>query len=484
MIALPTSAVAPLLGLEATATRLLWGSAAVFVLANLLLLLAPRGARVGRRLAIVCAGGVIAALGAVLVFGLHSGALILPVVGLHVIGLGGSRWIARGAFLGFAGGHLALAALIELGWLHDPGLVSTGDLPRQARLLLEATVLAVLGGLYLHARRARRDGIRAMRELAAAERSLGERDAQLREAQQELAQSLHLQAEGRWSHQVLGSFRLGRVIGRGAVGEIYAGHHVLTGEPAAIKLLQVETAEVPGNLERFQREARAAASLRSAHVVRVLEVSGAGAPVPYLAMEHLAGADLAAYLRARGRLPAVEVVELVWQLAAGLEVARLAGVVHRDLKPQNVFRTVDGRGAVVWKLLDFGVSKLAGGDGTLTQGCVIGTPHYMSPEQATGRPTDHRADVYGLAALAYRCLTGRPPFAGVEMPALLFHVAAAEPPPAGSLVALPPAVDLVLGRALAKLPEDRYWTAVELAADLAAAVASPGPGAASSPARP
>ncbi len=469
VLAIPSAAITPLLGVEASAERLLWASTAVFVLANLLLLLAGR-VWTAPRLVAVWFSGVCAALGSVFVYGLQSGALILPTLGLYVIALGQHRWIARGSFLMFAIGHATLIALCLTGHVRDRGLVSTRSDRPEIQLVLEASFLCVLVAAYVHARASRRTSVRSLRQLEAAVTTIGEREAQLHEVHQDLEHSMRLGDEGRWSHQVLGSFRLGAVIGRGAVGEVYAGHHVTTGEPAAVKLLQVETAEVPGNLARFEREARAAASLRSAHVVRVLEVSVTGAPVPYLAMELLQGTDLSGYLRAKGRLPLHEVVELAWQLAAGLEVARLVGVVHRDLKPQNVFRAVDERGAAVWKILDFGVSKLADGAGTLTHGHLIGTPHYMSPEQAAGRETDHRSDVYALAALCYRCLTGRPPFAGIEMPALIFHVVHEVAPRVGLLVRVPAIVDSVLACGLAKRPDQRYWTAVELAAALGAAV--------------
>src|SRR5690606_30037042 len=160
------------------------------------------------------------------------------------------------------------------------------------------------------------------------------------------------------------------------------------------------TAE-PDVLTRFLREARAAASLRSPHVASLLGVGTDGASLPYLALERLRGQDLSQRLREQRRLSPPAVVELVQHAARGLDAAHAAGIVHRDIKPQTLFyaRTPGGS---IWKLLDFGVSRFEDHQGTLTQGRVVGTPVYMAPEQARGEDTDHRADVYSLAAVAYR----------------------------------------------------------------------------------
>src|SRR5262249_43833071 len=149
-------------------------------------------------------------------------------------------------------------------------------------------------------------------------------------------------------------------------------------------------------LERFHREMAVAARLESPHIVRVFELAAPDAPVPYLAMERLHGTDLATRLRADNRLPSDELVVLLDHVARGLEVARLAGVVHRDLKPHNLFLHAGG----TWKILDFGVSKLVGTEGTLTGEGIVGTPQYMAPEQASGGQVTHASDVYALGAIA------------------------------------------------------------------------------------
>ena len=139
--------------------------------------------------------------------------------------------------------------------------------------------------------------------------------------------------------------------------------------------------------------------------------------------------------------------------------------MHRDLKPQNLFFTDDG----VWKLLDFGVALLANSTGTLTRGDAIGTPAYMAPEQARGEPVDHRADVYALGAVLYRCLTGQPAFAGGDTPALLYAVVHQSPVRPSALQPVPAAIEQVLALAMAKAREDRLQTAAELVAAFIAA---------------
>jgi serine/threonine-protein kinase len=222
-------------------------------------------------------------------------------------------------------------------------------------------------------------------------------------------------------------------------------------------------------VRRFLREVRIAASLDSPHVVRVVEVGDESAPLPYLAMERLRGEDLAQILRHQQRLPANEVVELVRQVGRGLNAAREGGIVHRDLKPQNLFR-VDGE-QPVWKILDFGVSKLVESGGTLTKGETVGTPNYMAPEQARGDEVDWRSDLYALGAIAYRALTGRQPFRGDELAVILVRVLGEMPMRPSAVAELHRNVDLALALALAKNPADRLESAEQLADVLEAACA-------------
>jgi serine/threonine-protein kinase len=161
---------------------------------------------------------------------------------------------------------------------------------------------------------------------------------------------------------------------------------------------------------------------------------------------------------------------MVQQIAAGLTVAHTTGVVHRDLKPHNLFLAEQG-GVLTWKLLDFGVSKLADSGGTLTAGHVIGTPGYMAPEQAKSEDVDQRADVYALAAIAYRCLTGHPPFTGKDVPTTLYDVVYKMPTRPSLLVELPADVDRALALGMAKQRGERLASAAELADVLTRAAA-------------
>jgi serine/threonine-protein kinase len=215
-------------------------------------------------------------------------------------------------------------------------------------------------------------------------------------------------------------------------------------------------------VERFFREAEIAGKLSCPNVVRLVESGGSRATVPYLAMERLHGEDLAEYLRAHKRMPMRRVLTMLRQVGVGLDAARAAGVVHRDLKPRNLFLAKVG-GEEVWKILDFGVSKLMTHEGTLTQGAIVGTPATMAPEQASGKHVDHRADLFSLGVIAYRAITGRPPFAGDSSVEILYKVVHTMPPRPSELAVVGEEVELVLALALAKNPNERFDSAADLA---------------------
>lgn len=241
------------------------------------------------------------------------------------------------------------------------------------------------------------------------------------------------------------------------MGEVYAAVDTRSGAPVAIKLLAEASLGNANHVLRFFRELRTAARVTSPHVVQVIEVGEQ--PVPYLVMERLEGKTLAEIARERRVLPADEVVELVSQIAIGITAAAEAGVVHRDLKPQNVFCH---RG--VWKLLDFGVARGVEHGDTLTAGHIVGTPSYMAPEQATGGEVDHRTDLYAIAAIAYRVLTGYAPFLSTEVAETLYRVVHTRPiRPSLLAPELHPDVDLVLAVGLAPRASGRFSTATELA---------------------
>jgi serine/threonine protein kinase len=241
------------------------------------------------------------------------------------------------------------------------------------------------------------------------------------------------------------------------MGEVYEGTSS-SGEPCAVKLLHLHLVSDRNHYARFVRETRIAASLTVANVVRVLESSDENAVLPYLVMERLIGEDLGAHLGKVIKLPPRDVLELVSQIAGGVDAAHAVGIVHRDLKPQNIFRAEAAQG-VVWKVLDFGVSKLLDQNATLSQGVVVGTPQYMAPEQARGEVVDVRADFYSLALITYRALTGRPAFIVSDVRALLAVVSSRMPPRPSDMLELPTEVDDVIAVAMSKDPRDRFASA-------------------------
>jgi serine/threonine-protein kinase len=256
------------------------------------------------------------------------------------------------------------------------------------------------------------------------------------------------------------------------MGEVYEAVHVETGAPAAIKLLLAEMLRSPDAILRFIREAGIAASLQVRHVVRVYEIGGLDAPIPYIAMERLEGTDLSDHLRQHGRLSFEAAIRMVHEVARGLEAARDAGIVHRDLKPANLFHAKGEDGKHVWKILDFGVSKLIGTmQGTLSkENALVGTPEYMAPEQPLWRDITHRTDIHALGVILYRALTGAPAFTGEGLMDTIYNVVNRMPSrPSEVWTQLPRDVDLVLTIAMAKRPEDRFERARDLAEALVAA---------------
>jgi serine/threonine-protein kinase len=272
------------------------------------------------------------------------------------------------------------------------------------------------------------------------------------------------------------TYEIVRTVGAGGMSEVYEARHSRLPGRFAVKILKAEVA--PGSIawQRFRREAEIASSLRHPHIVQVIDFHHTDDGVPYLVMELLEGEDLSVTLARQGRLSPARVRGIVDQIASALGAAHGQGVVHRDLKPQNVFLTAVGEGAQsrdFVKVLDFGISKVRTA-ATLTGESLIGTPRYMAPEQAQGRQDDidGRTDEFALGAIAWEMLSGAAAFdGGDDVPATLFRIVNEPPAPLGS----PPgengaAIEAVLLRALAKRREDRYLTVAELALALAAAV--------------
>jgi len=397
-----------------------------------------------------------------------------PIVAMFILNvytacLGYGRRVAFVTLVGSILPFVGLAIPISAGWIVDGGLMSTtAYVGAFGRYVVVAAFTAFLILVYTQARKTREVMVTSLAERDAAIRTASHREALFIEARRDLENALQAGGLGRFTDQTLGSYKLGAVLARGGMGEVYEAVNVKDGTPAAVKMLLPEVLSRTDFVRRFLREVRIAASLDSPHVVKVLEVGDESAPLPYLAMERLDGEDLAQILRRKERLTPAETIDLARQVGNGLRVAQGAGIVHRDLKPQNLFLAKDQ----TWKILDFGISKLADQGGTLTEGVAVGTPQYMAPEQARNGEVGPPADMYGLGAVAYRALTGSQPFKAENVAEVLVSVMVAMPVRPTLLAELPRDVDLVLAIALAKDPKDRFESGDALADALEAATTS------------
>jgi len=413
-------------------------------------------------LALVC---VVNAHVAVLYFGTFTATPLIVVIGIHFVARTEAERAARWIFAAAVTMYSLCALAITSGAIADPGVFAS-DRPvgAVAQLAGAGFVLGTYTLAYVTARVFRRASLHSIESLQRATRLASQRDALMDELRLDLERALRVGGPGRYTDQTIGGYRLGALLGRGAMGEVYDAIELDTGEPAALKLVRRELLADPTHVARFLRESRAAGALASPHVVKLLE-AGDRDP-PYLAMERLHGQTLAERLRSEGRLTPPALAVLIREVGAGLDAASAAGIIHRDVKPQNLFHDR------VWKILDFGVATLAeDGSGTLTQGGIVGTPSYMAPEQAQGKQLDGRADLYALAAVAYRCVTGRHPFSGADTPALLYAAVHKMPPQPSAAAELPLDVDRWFALALAKDPDGRFATGAAMASAFDAALA-------------
>ncbi|MCC6750338.1 MAG: serine/threonine protein kinase [Deltaproteobacteria bacterium] len=256
---------------------------------------------------------------------------------------------------------------------------------------------------------------------------------------------------------LLGRFQVERTLGRGGMGAVYLATDRQMGEQVALKVIARNLSDDPAAAERFRREASSARKVTHPNVIRIHDL-GEAEGLLFLSMEYFPGLTLAELLSRRRHLPLDETRALVGQICDALAAAHQAGVIHRDLKPQNVL--VNERGEL--RVIDFGLAKASFFAGMTATGLILGTPEYMAPEQVRGQPMDARTDVYALGAMTYHLLCGRPPFVADSPIAVGFLHCSEEPlPPSTRRTELPAAVDEPVLRALAKDPARRFATVLE-----------------------
>ena len=275
--------------------------------------------------------------------------------------------------------------------------------------------------------------------------------------------------------QVLaGKYRVERVLGSGGMGVVVAAWHLELEQRVAVKFLHPLALERADTAERFRREARSAAKIRSEHVARVIDVGIMEGGVPYMVMEYLEGHDVSDEMAKVGMLPIEDAVDFVLQAIEALAEAHAAGIVHRDLKPANLFIATRADGTRIVKVLDFGISKsllgVSASELSLTRTSVlIGSPLYMSPEQMrSAKDVDTRTDIWSLGVILYEMITGRPPYTGDSIPALCASLLNDVPQSMRTLRSdVPPELEDIIGHCLAKDRNQRFGTVSELARALA-----------------
>jgi serine/threonine protein kinase len=270
------------------------------------------------------------------------------------------------------------------------------------------------------------------------------------------------------------SLRLVRPLAAGGMASIWIAEHFGLSTQVVVKFIAAGLADNPAVVARFRREAAAASQMRSPHVVQMIDYGVTRGGVPFIAMELLEGHDLGRQLRAQGVMPPREVATIVSQTAKALARAHERGVIHRDVKPANIFLADVGAGEAFVKVLDFGIAKAIGHDSmdATTAGVMIGTPYYMSPEQILGLKTiGHQADLWSLGVVSFEALTGRLPFTGETIPSVSMKIChGAIPRPSDVNPRLPPFVDTWFARACSRDPEQRFRNALEMADALEQAV--------------
>ena len=265
-----------------------------------------------------------------------------------------------------------------------------------------------------------------------------------------------------------GKYRLEKVAGEGGMGVVYAAQHLVLKQRVAVKVLLPAAATSEHVVERFAREAQAAARIESEHVARVMDAGTTEAGAPFLVMEYLEGCDLEELLAVEGPLPLADVVDYLLQALEALAHAHAVGLVHRDIKPANLFLACRADGGNVIKMLDFGISKTTESrpeDRVLTGHAVLGSPVYMSPEQLrNAKDIDARADLWSLGVVAYELLCGKPPFDGDGVGEIFAAILEKDAEPLHTRNGrLAPELSAVIAKCLQRKPEDRWADAALLA---------------------
>jgi tRNA A-37 threonylcarbamoyl transferase component Bud32 len=269
-----------------------------------------------------------------------------------------------------------------------------------------------------------------------------------------------------------GKYAVERIIGRGGSGYVAAAQHLVLQQRVALKFLRPELGEKPDVCRRFLREAQAAARMKGEHVARVLDADTLQSGEPYLVMEYLEGEDVAALLRRRERLTVAEATDYVLQACEAVHEAHTLRIIHRDVKPANLFLTRTPEGTARIKVLDFGLSKVLGWEGgteSLTDSNhIMGSPYFMSPEQIrTPREVDERTDIWSLGATLFNLLTGHVPFDGASMMEVCAALLCGPAPQITRFRSdVPPQLEVVVLRCLRIEPQERHGSVVELAREL------------------
>ena len=269
-------------------------------------------------------------------------------------------------------------------------------------------------------------------------------------------------------------------LGEGGMGTVYLGEHVKMGRKSAIKVMTQAMSNDPDAVSRFNREASNASRLSHPNICQVYDFGETSEGLIYLAMEFIEGRSLSDLAEAEGALPAPRAASIVRQAAEALQVAHDQSIVHRDIKPDNIMIVLAKDGSDIVKVVDFGIAKAIAGDETgqkvTKTGLVVGTPEYMSPEQLSGDKIDGRSDLYSLALVLYKLLTGVLPFQAETSQETMIKRLTDAPEPLGTArpdIVFPPRLQTVLDRALARSLTERYASAAEFGRDLEAAVGGP-----------